>query len=227
MGFLGDWVQWLPQMLAGLGSSLILTSAAIAAGFPLGLLLALGVMSRKILVRAPVVALVEIGRGVPLLVILYFFYFGLPNAGITLTSMAAAICGMTVASAAYSSEYIRAALLAVPIGEIEAASALGMSRRSILRRIILPQGLRLALPPLSGVGVQVFQGSALAFSIAFPELMARAYAIGSLTFNYFSVLVFAGCLYLVITFPSSWFVHRLEERMNVYGVHKTNKRGST
>jgi polar amino acid transport system permease protein len=213
---LSDWGEWLPELVNGLGTSVLLTVLALAGGFPLGLVLAQCVMSPWKLLKAPAIALAEVGRGTPVLVILYFFYFGLPNAGITLESFTAATCGLIVTVAGYSSELFRAGLQAVPHGEIEAAQALGMGRVSILRRITVPQGLRIAIPPLLGLSIQVFQATALAFSIALPELMSSAYAIGALTFKYFSVLSLAACCYLAITIPASWLVHYLERRMSVH-----------
>src|SRR5262249_24376159 len=159
-------------------------SAEVAAlsllfGIPLGFLLALAVASKTAWIKGPSLFCVEVGRGAPALVLLQFIYFGLPNAGITLSSFLASIVALACNTGAYTSEIIRGSLHSVANGQQEAAEALGLSRMDELRFVILPQSIRVALPPLIGFSILLFQGTSLCFTIALPELVSQAYELGS------------------------------------------------
>lgn len=210
---LSDWSQHYPALLSGLWVSLRVTALALAIGLPLGLLLALGTNGRKTVLRYATIAVVEIGRGTPALVVLQIVYFGLPTLHLTFSSFIAAALALALTTAAYTSEIIRGGLQAVPEGEVEAASALGMVGRDTLRFIVIPQGVRVAIPPLMGFAILIFQASSLAYTIALPELMSQAYSTGSSTFRYLSILSLAGLMYAAITIPASWLTGRAEKRM--------------
>ena len=207
------WSNWLPHLLDGLLVSVKVTGLSLVIGFSAGLVLALLLSSSSRLVRWPFVLLVEVGRGMPALVMLQLVYFGLPSAGITLNPFPATVLALSLTTAAYTSEIIRAGLRAVPAGELEAADALGLSRADAARFVVIPQGLRIALPPLMGFAILVLQVSALAFALGLPELLSQAYSIGANTFRYFDVLILAGLLYLAITIPASRLVGALEGRL--------------
>jgi len=204
--------DWLPQLLGGLRISVIVTLAALAIGLPIGFLLSLAVMSRSAPLRGLGLAVVEIGRGAPSLVLLLLAYFGLPNAGLTLTSFGASVVALSWSTAAYTSEIIRAGLQSVPQGQREASLAIGLSRVDMMRFVIVPQGLRIAIPALLGFAILIFQTTSLCFAIALPELTSRAYEIGSNTFQYLPALTLAGLLYLVVCIPATMFVHWVEAR---------------
>lgn len=213
MTFFNDWVDYFPDLLGGLGVSLQLTLVTLLIGLPAGLLLALGAGSRNKVLRMITITVIEIGRGTPALVVLQLFYFGLPSAGMTLTSLVAASLALAFTTAAYTSEILRGGLQAVPGGEVEAAHALGMARRDILRFVVIPQGVRIAIPPLMGFAIMVFQATSLAYTIAMPELMSQAYSIGSITFRYLSILTLAGLMYALITIPASSLSNFVEHRL--------------
>lgn len=207
-----EWVDWMPELLAGLSVSLRVAGASIVLGLLLGLALALGVMSRRGWVQWLSLTVVEIGRGAPALVLLQFVYFGLPNAGLTMGTFAASVAALAWNTGAYTSEIIRASIQAIPEGQREAAVALNLSPRSEMVDIILPQALRLALPALLGFAILIFQGTTLCFTIALPELVSRAYNIGSNTFRYLPAIVAAGSLYVAICLPASLLVTQMERR---------------
>lgn len=207
------WARYLPQLLDGLWVSLTVTGGALAIGIPSGLALALLVQSGSRPVRWASVTLVEVGRGAPALILLQFAYFGLPAAGISLSSYMAAIGGMSWTTAAYTSEIIRAGLQAVPSGQREASEALGFSFTDQLRFVIVPQGLRVAAPALLGFAVLMLQASSLAFTIALPELMSQAHMIGTNTFRYMTVLCLAGLLYACICAPATLAVSWIERHL--------------
>jgi polar amino acid transport system permease protein len=210
---LGGWLEWLPSLLDGLWLSVRLAGASLVIGIPLGLALALLMSARHKWVRVVAIIVVEVGRGTPALVMLQIVYFGLPSAGLTVGSFVAAVVALALTTGAYTSEILRAGLQAVPHGEVEAASALAMSNRDTLRFIVIPQGVRIAIPALLGFAILILQATALTFTIALPELLSRAYSIGSNTFRYLDVLLLAGLLYLLITLPAGWLTNWTERRM--------------
>jgi polar amino acid transport system permease protein len=199
--------------MSGLGVSLLIAGISIFFGYPLGLVLSLMVTAKNLAVRTLGLAVVEIGRGAPALVILYLFYYGLPKFGIAFESITAACLALTWNSAAYSSEIMRAGLQSVARGQLEASNALGLSQRDIFFRVVMPQGMRSAIPGLMGVAIQMFQGTSLAYGIAVPELMKTAYNIGSQDFNYLQIFTLAGLCYAVISMPATWITVFFEKRM--------------
>ena len=207
------WWRSLPQLLSGLAVSLEVTGIALAVGIPLGLGLALAVQSRRAAVRYPALAFVEIGRGAPALILLQFAYFGLPSAGISLSSLAAASLALAWTTSAYTSEIIRAGLQAVPRGQVEAATAVGMTQLDSLRFVVVPQAMRIAAPALLGFSILMLQASSLCFAIALPELLSQAYMIGTTTFRYLPILCLAGLLYAAICIPATFAVAALEKRL--------------
>lgn len=213
MTFFDSWATYFPDLLGGLWVSVRLAGLSLLVGMPAGLMFALGAGARSRPVRIMVIVLVEIGRGTPALVVLQIVYFGLPNSGITLSSFLAAALALALTTAAYTSEILRGGLQSVPQGEVEAAEALGMARRDTMRFIVIPQGIRVAIPPLMGFAILMFQATALAYTIALPELLSQAYSIGSSTFKYTNVLVLAGLMYAAITIPASWLSERAEIRL--------------
>jgi polar amino acid transport system permease protein len=208
--------SWLPDLLSGLSISLQVTALSLLIGIPFGLVLALGVLAKSRMVKSLSLFLVEIGRGAPALVLLQFIYFGLPTTGLTLGSYAAAVIALAWNTGAYTSEIIRASLQSVAHGQREAAAALGLNRLDELRYVLLPQGLRVALPALLGFSILIFQGTSLCFTIALPELVSRAYEIGSTTFRYFPALLSAGALYASISIPAALLVNHVEKRAGLY-----------
>jgi polar amino acid transport system permease protein len=210
------WSEWLPTLLEGFVLSLKVASLSLVIGIPLGLVLALGVQSRGRIINGLALLLVEIGRGTPALVLLQFAYFGLPSAGLTLTSYSSAVLGLACCTGAYTSEIIRGGLESVPTGQKEAADAIGLSRLDSLRFVILPQGLMVALPPLLGFSITILQATSLCFTISLPELISRAYAIGSTTFLYLPALVLASAIYAAVCIPATIAVQVLERRLSMH-----------
>jgi polar amino acid transport system permease protein len=214
MDFLHNWAEYLPEMLSGLKLSLLIAAVSIVVGYPIGLGLSLMTASKNLAARAVGLAVVEIGRGAPALVILYLIYYGLPKFGISFESLTAAYIGLTWNAAAYASEMFRAGLQSVPRGQIEASQALGLHPWPIFYRVRLPQGLRSASPGLMGLAIQMFQGTSLAYGIAVPELMKTSYSIGSRTFNYLEVFILAGLVYACISMPATWITVYFERRIH-------------
>ncbi|MEO7350950.1 MAG: amino acid ABC transporter permease [Marmoricola sp.] len=214
MNFLDSWLDWSPTLLNGLWLSIRITFVSLLLGLPLGMVLAVAATARRAWVRYLAIAFIELGRGAPAIVVLQLFYFGLPSTGLTLASMTAAVVALGLTTAAFTSEILRGGINAVPPGTLEASAALAVGPLDTLRYITLPQALRIALAPLLGFAILIFQATALCTTIAVPELLSQAYSIGSSTFQYLSVLILAGLMYAVITIPSGWLVTRAEARMS-------------
>lgn len=206
-------LDYLPRFGAGIVASLQLTLISVMCGFALGLLLALGMNSRRKWITWPTVTVVEIGRGIPALVVLYIVYYGLPTIDLLFENFTAAAIGLTFTAAAYSSEMFRAGIQSVQAGQVEAAAALGLSNMTGFARIVLPQGLRSSIPALMGLAIQSFQATSLAYSISVAELMSAAYQTSSITFDYLGAYAIAGMIYVVIAVPATWLSVWVERRL--------------
>lgn len=216
MEFIDRWIEWFPQLMDGYWLSLQVTAVSLLIGIPLGLLFALWVGAKSRANRTLALIFIEVGRGGPVLILLQFFYFGLPATGLNLSSFSASILALAWSTGSYTSEIIRGGLAAVPQGQREASRTLGLNSWDALRIIILPQGLRVALPPLLGFSLVILQTTSLCFTIALPELVGVANDIGSATFEYMSVLVLTGLMYAAVCIPATIFVGRYEKHLSRY-----------
>ena len=151
-----------------------ITLVAVAIGVVIGLVLALTRLYGPRWLAAPAIAYIEIFRGTPLLVQLFIVYYGLPAFGILLDNLPAAILTLGMNTGAYQAEYFRGAIKSVDPGQMTAARAVGMSHAQALRNILLPQAMRVALPPWSNEVIGILKASAVVFLIAVEDLMAQA-----------------------------------------------------
>ncbi|WP_032698608.1 amino acid ABC transporter permease [Pseudomonas syringae] len=213
MTSLAMWAEWFPSLWKGFILSLQVTSISLVIGISLGLLFALGTSSRSIAIKSMTVFFVELGRGAPALILLQYFYFGLPTAGITLSSFWAAAVALAYCTGSYTSEIIRGGIEAVDRGQKEASEVIGLTTLDSLRFVILPQALKIAIPSLLGFSIMMFQASSLCFTIALPEMVSKASAIGSQTFEYMSVLALAGLMYAAVCLPATIIVATMEKKL--------------
>lgn len=207
------WIGYAQQLLPGLWRALQLTAVALVLGYPLAFVLALLVDSKVRIIRWVALVVVELGRGIPLLVLLYIFYQGLPQIAIVPSAFVAAVWAFTWSTAGYATEIIRSSLSSVPGGQTEAASAIGLSDRDRFRFVVVPQAARIALPPLLGLAIIMFQLTSLAYVIAYSEVMQAAYFLGTKTFNYLAVFLAAAAVYAAVTIPASALVSSIERRL--------------
>ena len=212
VGLVERWPEWLPALLEGLWMSVRLTAAFLAVGLPLGLGLAVALSSARRAVRGATIIFVETGRAIPVLVLLYLVYFGLPDLDLRLSAFVSATAAIGFSFAAYTSEVFKAGIAAVARGQREAARALGLTPRQELRLVVLPQAVRIVIPPILGWAVIFFQATSLAFAIAVPELLSRSYTIGASTFRFLSVLLLAALLYAAVAIPASLAIDQLDRR---------------
>jgi polar amino acid transport system permease protein len=163
-------------------------------------------------------AYVQFIRGTPVLVQLFLIYYGLPAFEIRLDSLTAAIVGLGLNSAAYQAEYFRGAIQAISRGQMLAARAIGMTNLQAVRYVILPQALRLVIPPWSNELIYTLKYSSVAFIIGAPELMATGQIIASRNFRYFEVFLIVACIYLVCVLVISKLLDVVEQKLKIPGL---------
>lgn len=203
----------IQSLLPGLVLSVQLLSVSLVVGLPLGLLGGVVLFQGPRIARNLAGIFIEIGRGFPALVTLYLVYFGLPSIGIMLDAFPALIAAFGYTTAAYTSDIFRSALASVPKAQYEAARALALSPRKQFTLVVLPQALRVVLPPLIGFSIIVFQATALAFSIGLRDLTSRAFDLGTLNFNTLHFMLIAAGMYLVITIGMSLVASVVQRRI--------------
>lgn len=152
-------------------------------------------------------------RGTPLLVQLFLIFYALPSAGLTIDAFPAAVIGFTVNIGAYTSEVIRATLLAVPKGQWEAAHSISMTWAQSLRRIILPQAARIAVPPLSNTFISLVKDTSLASVITVPEMFLAAQQIAAVTYEPLILYSEAAIIYLFFSSVLSHLQEKLERKL--------------
>ena len=204
----------LPFLLKGAWWTVVLSLGGMIFGLLLGFGLALlrlyGYWPLQWLARS----YVSFFRGTPLLVQLFMIYYGLPQLGIQLDPLPAALIGFSLNMAAYTAEILRAAIASIDRGQWEAAASIGMSRAQTLYRAILPQAARTALPPLGNSFISLVKDTALAATIQVPELFRQAQLITARTFEICTMYLAAALIYWLLASVLAYFQGRLEDRVN-------------
>jgi polar amino acid transport system permease protein len=213
---LADAIAWAPDLLDGLRLTVLLTFVSMALAMLLGLVLALGRLRprREVSYWASTV-FVELIRGSPLLLQLFYIYYVFPFIGIRLAPIVAGILGLMINYGAYLSEVFRAGILAVDKGQWEAAEAIGLRRGHILRLVVLPQAIRIVLPPVGNYFISLFKDTALVSTISIGELIFRGQLIAADTFKYLQVYTIIFVIYVVISIPASAGVKAIEAKLSV------------
>jgi polar amino acid transport system permease protein len=210
--------EGLPYVLGGVGVTLTVVGGALAMGLGLGLLLALAQVYGSRWLRRLTGIYVWFFRGIPLLVLLFLFYFGiLVSLDIELSPFTIAIVVLGLISSAYQSQILRGAILAVPAGQMKAARAIGMSDARAIIFIILPQALRLSIPGWSNEYTVIMKDSAVTYALGVAELMARANHVASRTYQHFWLYIMVGLIYLLLTYLGTKALRVLEERVAMSG----------
>ncbi len=209
-------IDSLPFILEGASYTLLITAASMLFGLILGLFIALFRMNKHWVISLPARIYISFMRGTPLLVLLFILFFGLPLVGIELEAIPAAIFGISIHFAAYIAEVIRSAISSVPKGQWEAAETLRMSYAQTMRRIILPQATRIALPPLASIFMDIIKGSSLAMVITVPEMFYRAKVVAGQTYESLTMYILIALIYWGICTVITVFQDYLEKRYNRY-----------
>ena len=204
-------VSSFPLLLSGLRVTLLLGVVSIAAGLALGLFVAL---IRIYAVRpAAIVAkiYIDVFRSIPLLVLLIVVYYALPFVGLRMSPFLSAATALTLVSGAYTAEIFRAGIEAIPRGQFEASQALGLGCRHMMADVILPQAIRIVIPPLTNNCINVMKDTALASVVAMPDLLKQATQAQALEANP-TPLIVAALMYIALLWPLVILVGRLEKR---------------
>ncbi len=210
-------LSWIPQLLAGAKITISLTLVSVLAGLFLGIILALGTMSKHKILRAISKAYVFFFRGTPLLMQLYFVYYGLPEINVALTinnKFLAAFIAFALNSGAYCSEIFRSAIQSIDKGQMEAGKVLGLSYLQTMRLIILPQSIRRLIPPVGNEFIMMLKDASLVSIIALADITKVTRSIQSSTASSM-VYIPAMILYLIITAVFTLLFHWLEKK-NTY-----------
>ena len=212
-----------PLLYAGLVFTVPLTLASFAIGLALAFIVALVRLFGPKWAVAAVRFYVWLFRGSPLLVQLFVIFYGLPNVGIVLDPLTAAIIGFSLNVGAYNSEVIRGVIESIPKGQWEAAYSMGMTREQALRRAILPQATRVALPPLSNSFIALVKDTSLAAVLTVPEVFQAAQRIASVTYEPLILYTEAALVYLLFSSVLSSAQERLERK---FGRHALFQAGN-
>jgi L-cystine transport system permease protein len=206
-------VDFLPDLLQGMAITLMLGVISFVTGSILGALVMLARISASRVLRALAAAYVSVFRGTPLLIQIMIIYFGLPQLGLEIPPVPSAIIAFTLFSAAYLSENFRAGVLGVDRGQWEAAASMAMPYGKTLRRIVLPQAIRIATPAVGGRFVALMKDTSLASAVTVVELTRVAEGIGTSTFRYMEALLLVGLLYWLVNTLLQIGQQALEKRM--------------
>lgn len=207
----GVFLRVLPLLLSGLWMTVRLALFAVLFGMPLGLLVAILRLYGPTPIRWVATGFTDIFRALPMLILLILLYYALPFMGVRLSSFVSAVTALSIVLAAFSAEVFRAGIEAVPIGQVEAARALGLHFAAIMRRVVLPQAIRRVVPPLTGNCVGIFKETSLASVVALPELLKQGNDAQALTANP-TPLIGVAAIYLLALWPMVRLLGRLEQR---------------
>jgi polar amino acid transport system permease protein len=202
-------------LAAALRWTVALTLAAFAGGALIGIVIAVTRVSNFILLRALAVCYIQVVQGTPLLVILFVFFFGLSIFGLPVLPWIAATAAFSIYAGAFLGEIWRGALQAIPKTQWEAGGSLGLSFAEQLRWVIIPQAVRIAIPPTVGFLVQLIKNTSLAATIGFVELTREGQLTTASTFQPFTVYITVALFYFAMCFPLSQWSRSLERRLDV------------
>ena len=210
--FLSDAVEFVPILLQGVWLTIVVTIGSLALSTVLGLFWALMRVSGIGVLAGLTAGLINVIRGIPIIVLLFYLYFVMPDLGVTLTALQAAILGLGIAYSAYQAENFRAGIEAIDKGQIEAAQAIGMGWWQTMRRVVLPQAVKIVLPPYGNVMIMMLKDSSQASTITVAELALQGKLIASSTFKNTSVFTLVALMYLTMSIPLILLVRHFEKR---------------
>ncbi|MDY0391392.1 amino acid ABC transporter permease [Desulfobulbus oligotrophicus] len=211
-------IDALPYLMSGFFNTAAIVLAAMFFGLLLGVNIAVGLVYGNRILRFFLGLYVWFFRGVPVLVLLFLFYFGLfPYLNLPFNALVSVSLVLGMTTGAYQANIFKGAILALPHGQFNAASALGMSHFQTIRTIILPQALRLSVPAWSNEYSIILKDSALAFVIGAPEIMARTQFVASRTYQHLPLYIVAGLLYFLLTWLGVAALRYFEQRVQIPG----------
>jgi len=211
-GFWHDAAEFFPILMSGVALTIIVTIGSLLLSTVLGLIWAMMRVSGIKVLSMLSASLINVIRGIPIIVLLFYLYFVMPEFGVTLSALQAAILGLGIAYSAYQAENFRAGIEAIDKGQIEAAQAIGMSWWQTMRRVVLPQAVKIVLPPYGNVMIMMLKDSSQASTITVAELALQGKLIASSTFKNTSVFTLVALMYLTMSIPLILLVRHFEKR---------------
>ena len=210
--FWRDTVEFLPILMSGVALTIMVTIGSLLLSTVLGMVWALMRVSGIGVLTGFSGGLINVIRGIPIIVLLFYLYFVMPEFGVTLSALQAAILGLGIAYSAYQAENFRAGIEAIDKGQIEAAQAIGMSWWQTMRRVVLPQAVKIVLPPYGNIMIMMLKDSSQASTITVAELALQGKLIASSTFKNTSVFTLVALMYLTMSIPLILLVRHFEKR---------------
>jgi len=211
-------IDALPYMLSGALITIAVVAGAMLFGLVAGVPLAVGQVYGRRLPQRLIGIYIWFFRGIPLLVLLFLFYFGFCTlVGLNLSAFTVAIIVLGLISSAYQSQIFRGAIGSLPAGQFKAARALGMSDTQTIIFVILPQALRLSIPGWSNEYSIVLKDSAVTFALGVAEIMARTHFVATRTYQHMPLYIAAGIIYLVLTYLGIKALRILENKVRIHG----------
>lgn len=211
-------IDSLPYLLQGSFITVGIVVSAMLLGLVIGIIMAVGLVYGNRLIRFMLNGYVWVFRGVPVVVLLFLFYFGLFSyLGFTFSAFTSVIIVLGMTTGAYQANIFRGAILSLPQGQFKAASGLGMSDGQAIKNIVLPQILRMSIPAWSNEFSIILKDSALAFVIGAPEIMARTQFVASRTYQHLPLYITAGIIYFVLTWAGVIGLRKLEQYLRIPG----------
>ena len=210
--FWRDTVEFLPILMSGVALTIMVTIGSLLLSTVLGMVWALMRVSGIGVLTGFSAGLINVIRGIPIIVLLFYLYFVMPEFGVTLSALQAAILGLGIAYSAYQAENFRAGIEAIDKGQIEAAQAIGMGWWQTMRRVVLPQAVKIVLPPYGNVMIMMLKDSSQASTITVAELALQGKLIASSTFKNTSVFTLVALMYLTMSIPLILLVRHFEKR---------------
>ena len=211
--FFHDAREFLPILLSGIRLTIEVNVGSLLLSTLLGVIWALMRVSPIRVLSMISAVIINVIRGIPIIVQLFYLYFVLPDFGISLTALQAAIIGLGIAYSAYQAENFRAGIQAIEKGQVEAAQTIGMGWWLTMRRVVLPQAVRVVLPPYGNIVLMMLKDSSQASTITVAELALQGKLIASSTFHNANVYSLVALLYLLMSIPLILIVRHFEGRV--------------
>lgn len=220
--YIQRYIVLMPRFGQAAVMTLVISIMSMIVAIIVGLFLALGKIYGPFIVSKLSVMFIELIRGTPLLIQLYFIYYGLPILGIAMPAMVAAVVGLGLNYAAYEAENYRAGIFSVPRGQMEAAMSLGMTRKQALRYVVLPQAIRLVIPPMTNDFISLLKDSSLVSLITIVELTKEYFNVSSTYFDFVGTGLIVAIIYLLLGLP---FVRLSKYVEKKFAIVKSSKDG--
>jgi putative glutamine transport system permease protein len=207
--------QYWPLFLEGFTNTLIASVVALISSLIIGTLMGMLQLTSNKIIRGLANVYVEFFRNIPLLIIVMFFYVVIPMYWVNISGFWAGTIGLTIYTSSFIADNVRAGIQTVPAGQMEAGLSQGMKQSQVMRHIILPQALRIVLPPLGNQFINLVKNSSILAMVAGLDLMYYGDFVAMETFNTFDTYILVGLIYLVITLPLTYFTRKLEVKLGV------------